>query len=73
MGIRLAMLTGGDGGDGAGNGGDSEGDRTASNDMARDVLYMLKNLHFNSGNARYPPSVDSDGYLAGCVPEWGWR
>jgi hypothetical protein len=73
MGIWLGDFSGADGSDGTGDGGDGEGDRTASKDVARDVLYMLKYLHFNSGNVRYAPSIDRDGCLAGCAPGWGWR
>jgi hypothetical protein len=36
---RLAVLTHGDGGDGAWDAGDGAGDRTKSSDVARDVLY----------------------------------
>jgi hypothetical protein len=39
----------------------------------KDVLYMLKNFHFNSGDARYVHSVNRDPYLAGGVPRWGRR
>jgi hypothetical protein len=68
-----AVLTGGDGGDCTRDGGDSEGDRTTSNDRARDVLYMLKNFHFNSGDVQYAHSVDRDWNLARCAHGWGWR
>jgi hypothetical protein len=44
IGIWLAVLTGGDGGDVAGEAGDGAGDRTPSNDMANYVLYILKNF-----------------------------
>jgi hypothetical protein len=64
-GIWLAQLPEEEGGDGAWDGGDYAGDRTTSNDMARDVLYMLKNFHSNSGDAEYSPSVDRDRYRAG--------
>ena len=57
--IGLAALTGGDG-------GDDTGDRAASSDIARDVLCVLNNSYFNSGNVRYSPSVDRDRYLTGC-------
>jgi hypothetical protein len=69
----LAALTGVDGGDGTRKAGDGAGDRIPSNDMVKDVLYMLKNFHFNSGDVRYVGSVDTDWFLAGCAPGWGWR
>ena len=50
-----------------GGGGDDTGDRAASSDIARDVLYMLNNLYFYSGDVRYSPSVDRDRYLPGCA------
>jgi hypothetical protein len=62
---RLAVLTRGDDGDGARDAGDGAGDRTTSNNMVRDVRYKLKNIHSNSGDVEYSPSVDRDGYLAG--------
>jgi hypothetical protein len=64
-GIWLVPLPCGCGGDGAWNAGDGAGDRTTSNDMARDVLYMLKNFDSNSRDVEYSPSVDRDGY-----PQW---
>jgi hypothetical protein len=71
--IWLAALQGGDGCDGTGDGGERAGDRTPSNNMAKNVLYIIKNFHFNSGDVLYVGSVDTDWYLAGCVPGWGWR
>jgi len=71
--IWLAPLTGEDGGDDTGDGGDNDGDRTVLIHIARDVLYMIKNFHFNSGDVRYSPSVDRDRYLAGCTHRWGRR
>jgi hypothetical protein len=68
-GIGLAALTGGDGGDSAEDGGDGVGDRTSSNDIALNLLYMLNNLPFNSGDVRF---VGWDSYWAG-AHGWGWR
>ena len=64
--------TGGDGGDSAGDAGDGVGDSTSSSDIAKDLLYMLNNLPFNSGDVEYSPAVDRDGYLAGSAPVWVW-
>jgi hypothetical protein len=66
---RRAVLTVVDG-DGACDAGDGAGDRTTSNDVARDVLYMIKNFLFNSGDVEYSPSVDRDGFLAGSAHRW---
>ena len=71
--IWLAPLTGEDGGDDTGDGGDNDGDRTATIHIARDVLYMIRNFHFNSGDVRYSPSVDRDRNLTGDTHGWGWR
>jgi hypothetical protein len=38
----------------------------------KDVLYMLKNFRFNSGDARYVHFVNRDRFLAGCAPGRGW-
>jgi hypothetical protein len=80
IGNWLAALLGGDGsggttdvGDGAGDVGDDAGCRSASNNMAKGVLYMLRNFHFNSGDVWYTHSVDADLYLAGYASGWGWR
>jgi hypothetical protein len=62
----LAVLAGGDGGNGA-------GDRSKSNDVAKAVLYMLKNFYVNSGDARYIHSFNRDPHLAACAPGWGRR
>ena len=69
--IWLAAHTGGDAGDDTGDVSDGAEDRAASSDIVRDVLYMLNNIYFNSGNVRYSPSVDRDRYLAGCAHGWG--
>jgi hypothetical protein len=61
MGMWLLVLTGGDGGDGTADGGERDGDRTTSREVARNVLYLVKNFHFNSRDVRYAPSVDRDG------------
>jgi hypothetical protein len=71
--IALAALTGGDGGDSAGDGGDGVRDSTSSSDIASDLLYMLDNLQFDSGDVRYSRFVDTDRYWAGCPHGWGWR
>jgi hypothetical protein len=73
MGIWLAAFSGGDGSDGTGDGGDGEGNRTASRHMVGNVLYIVKNFHFNFGDVVYSPSVDKDGYPAGYAHWWGWR
>jgi hypothetical protein len=73
IGIWLALLTGVAGGDGASDAGDGAGDRTTSSDLARDVLYMLKNVHFNSGDMEYSPAVDGDRYLAASAQTGGGR
>jgi hypothetical protein len=70
--IWLPALPGGDGGDGSADVSDGAGDRSASKNMAKGVLYMLKNFHFNSGDLWYTHSVDTDLYLAGCASGWGW-
>jgi hypothetical protein len=59
-----APLIGMDGGDGTSDAGDAAGDRTTSNEMARDLLYMPKNFHSNPGDVEYSPSVVRDRYLA---------
>jgi hypothetical protein len=63
--IWPAPLTVVEGGDGAWDAGVGARDRTTSNEVARDVLYMLKSVHSNSGNVEYSHYVDRDGYLAG--------
>jgi hypothetical protein len=73
MGIWLGMLMGGDAGDGIGDAGESDGDRTTSSDMAGHVLYTLKKLPFNSGDVENSPSVHGDGYLASCAHGCGCR
>jgi hypothetical protein len=70
---ELAALTGGDGGDSAGDGGDGVGDPTSSSDISSDLLYMLNNLQFNSGDVRCSSFVDRDRYWAGGAHGWGWR
>jgi hypothetical protein len=70
-GIGLAALTGGVGGDSAGDGGDGIGDPTSSSDITSELLYMLKKLTFNSGEVRYSRCVDGDRYWAG-AHWWGW-
>jgi hypothetical protein len=62
-----------EGGDGASDVRDGAGDRTTSNDVVRNVLYMLKNVHPNSGDVEYSPSVDPDGYLARSTHRRGGR
>jgi hypothetical protein len=59
-GIWLAPFTGVEGGDGASDASDGAGDRTTSSDLARDVLYMLKNLHFNCGGVEYSRTDDRE-------------
>jgi hypothetical protein len=42
----------------------------------KDVLYMLNNFDFNSGDGRYVHSVNSGRYLAGFAPgrrQRSWR
>jgi hypothetical protein len=39
----------------------------------KQVLYMLNNFYFNSGDARYVHSVNRDQYLAGYAPGRGRR
>ena len=39
----------------------------------KDVLYMLNNFYFNSGDARYLHSVNIGQYLASSPPGWGRR
>jgi hypothetical protein len=56
IGIWLVALPGGDGSDGA-------ADRSTSNNVARDAVYMLKNFHSDPGDVEYSSSVDRDGYL----------
>jgi hypothetical protein len=53
-----------EGGDGPSDVSDGAGDRTTSNEMARDLLYMPKNFHSNSGDVEYSASVVRDRYLA---------
>jgi hypothetical protein len=72
-GIWLAPLIDVEGGDGASDIRDGDGDRTTSNDMVQDVLYMLKNVHSNSGDVEYLPSVDRDRYLACSAHRRGGR
>jgi hypothetical protein len=69
----LATHTGGDGGDGTGDGCEKHRDRTTSRHVATNNIYIVKNFHFNSGDVRYTGSVDRDGYVAGCACGWGWR
>jgi hypothetical protein len=59
-----------DAGNRAGGVGDIAGDRTASRETVKYVHYMLENVLYNSGHPRYAPSVDPDGYLAGCAHRW---
>jgi hypothetical protein len=54
------VLTDGDGDDSAGDGGDGVGDPTSSSDIASNLLYMLNNLPFNSGDLRYSRFADTD-------------
>jgi hypothetical protein len=56
IGMWLTVLTGCDGGDG----GEREGDRTTCRHMAENILHLVKNFHFISGNVRYALSVDRD-------------
>jgi hypothetical protein len=72
-GIWLAPLIDVEGGDGASDVRDGAGDRTTSNDVVQDVLYMLKNVHSNSGDVEYLPSVVRDRYLAASVHTGGRR
>jgi hypothetical protein len=69
----LAALTGGDAGGSAGDAGDGVGDPTSSSDIASDLLYMLNNLPFNSGDVRYSCFADTDMYWAGGAHGRGWR
>jgi hypothetical protein len=54
-----------EGGEGASDVSDGAGDRTTSNDVVKDVLYMPKTFHSNSSDVQYSPSFDRDRYLAG--------
>jgi hypothetical protein len=53
----MATLTGGDGGDGTGDGCETHRDRTTSRHVAAKTIYIVKNFHFNSGDVRYTGSV----------------
>jgi hypothetical protein len=63
-GIWLTPIIAVEGGDGAAEATNGAGDGTTSNELARNVLYMLKNFHSNSGVVEYSPTVDRDRYLA---------
>jgi hypothetical protein len=60
IGIWLPPLRRVEAGDGAGDGGDGVGEPASSSDIAVDLLYMLHNLQFNSGDVRYSCFVDRD-------------
>jgi hypothetical protein len=62
-----------EGGDVASDVRDGAGDRTTSTDVARDVLFMPKNFHSNSGDVEYLPSVVRDRCLAATVHTGGGR
>jgi hypothetical protein len=51
-----------EGGDGPSDAGDGAADRTTSNDVVRDILYMPKKFHSNCRDVEYSPSV-RDRYL----------
>jgi hypothetical protein len=57
----------------AGDGSETHGERTTSRHVAGNVIYTVKNFHFNSGDVRYASSVDKDRYLAAGAPGWGRR
>jgi hypothetical protein len=59
--MRLAALTGGDGGDGTGDDGKTDGDRTTNCHVAANVLYIVKKFRFNSGDVRSAPTLHRDG------------
>jgi hypothetical protein len=63
-GICLAPSTGVADGDVASDASDVVADKTTSNDVARDVLYMLTNFHFNSDDVENSSSVGRVRYLA---------
>jgi hypothetical protein len=54
---QAAPLIGVEGGDGAPDVSAGAGDETTSNYSVKDVLYMLKNFHSNTGDVEYSPSV----------------
>jgi hypothetical protein len=62
-----------EGGDVASDVRDGAGDRTTSNDVVRNVIYRLKNVHSDSGDVEYLPSVDRDRYLACSAHRRGGR